>query len=200
MTAGAAGETGEGGAAGGAVLPHSHLDLRYSEPDVDATEWSEARELLAEAELYWLTTVRPDGRPHVTPLLAVWRDERPYFCTGPEERKARNLAREPRCALTTGRNSLGPGLDVVLEGTAERVRDTAELEALAAAWVAKYGPDWRFTVRDGMFWHGGGDGGSAEVYTVVPDRVFGFGKRPYSQTRWTFRPRWPVGLGGTGAF
>jgi len=33
--------------------------------------WPEAREHLEMAELYWLTTVRGDGRPHVTPLIAV---------------------------------------------------------------------------------------------------------------------------------
>ncbi|QFG25164.1 pyridoxamine 5'-phosphate oxidase family protein [Actinomadura sp. WMMB 499] len=33
--------------------------------------WPEARRLLEDAELYWLATVRADGRPHVTPLIGV---------------------------------------------------------------------------------------------------------------------------------
>ena len=35
----------------------------------------------------WLTTVRADGRPHVTPLVAVWLDDAIHFSTGPEEQK-----------------------------------------------------------------------------------------------------------------
>ena len=44
------------------------------------------------AELYWITTVRADGRPHVTPLIGVWFDGAMHFTTGLEEQKARNLA------------------------------------------------------------------------------------------------------------
>lgn len=73
----------------------------------------------------------------------MWLDETPYFCTGPDEQKARNLERNPRCALTTGCGVLD-GLDVVLEGRAVRVTDEARLRRLADAWVAKCGEDWRF--------------------------------------------------------
>ena len=76
--------------------------------------------------MFWLSTVRPDGRPHVTPLLAVWLDASLYFCTSPPERKAKNLDHNPRCILTTGRNRLD-GLDIVVEGEAREVSD--ELEA-----------------------------------------------------------------------
>ncbi len=38
------------------------------------------------------STVRPDGRPHVTPLLAVWADDALHFCTGP----GRAQGQEPR--------------------------------------------------------------------------------------------------------
>ena len=64
-------------------------------PEATATDWADARRELAAAELSWLSTVRPDGRPHVTPLLTVWRDGALHFCTGARERKARNLAGEP---------------------------------------------------------------------------------------------------------
>ena len=50
------------------------------------------RRLLETAELFWISTVRTDGRPHVTPLPAVWLDDVLYFCTGPGEQKAVNLA------------------------------------------------------------------------------------------------------------
>jgi nitroimidazol reductase NimA-like FMN-containing flavoprotein (pyridoxamine 5'-phosphate oxidase superfamily) len=83
-------------------MPSTQVDQRYSTPDAAATPWGEARARLEGAEVYWLTTVRPGGRPHVTPLIAVWVDEALWFCTGPEERKARNLAANTGCVLTTG--------------------------------------------------------------------------------------------------
>jgi nitroimidazol reductase NimA-like FMN-containing flavoprotein (pyridoxamine 5'-phosphate oxidase superfamily) len=73
-----------------------------------------AREDLRNAEVYWLSTMRPGGHPHVTPLLGVWLDGALYFCIGPAERKAKSLAQSPQCVLTTGRDNLD-GLDIVVE-------------------------------------------------------------------------------------
>ncbi len=50
----------------------TELDPRFSDPNADPTSWDEARRALESAELAWITTVRADGRPHVTPLVAVW--------------------------------------------------------------------------------------------------------------------------------
>ena len=163
--------------------PIGVLDARYSAADATPTDWPSARDRLRDAELYWLSTVRPDGRPHVTPLIAVWLDAALYRCTGPSEQKARNLAANPHCAVTTGANTLSEGYDLVMEGDAARVSDDAELGRAAEAYLAKYGPDWRFTVRDGHF-HGAG--GAAVVYRITPVTAFGFGKDTPSQTRWTF--------------
>jgi nitroimidazol reductase NimA-like FMN-containing flavoprotein (pyridoxamine 5'-phosphate oxidase superfamily) len=164
--------------------PQTKLDPRYSDPTATATDWSEAEKLLSAAELFWLSTVRPDGRPHVTPLPAVWSEGALHFCTGPEERKARNLALNPHVVLTTGTNTWNQGYDVVVEGEAERVRDDGRLRELAAVWETKYGSFWHFEVRGGFFHHGSGH---AAVYVVAPRTVFGFGKgEPFSQTRWRF--------------
>ena len=103
--------------------PVTELDARYSEPEAAATGWEDALAELATAELSWISTVRRDGRPHVTPLITVVHDGTVYFCTGPEEQKGRNLAANPSVAMTTGRNDLHGGLDLVVEGTAERVTD-----------------------------------------------------------------------------
>ena len=70
--------------------------------------------------MYWLSTVRPDGHPHLRPLIAAWLDEALYFSTGADERKYKNLAGNPRVLLTTGCN-LRKGMDVVVEGEAVRV-------------------------------------------------------------------------------
>ncbi|MFD4988837.1 pyridoxamine 5'-phosphate oxidase family protein [Streptomyces sp. NPDC058374] len=161
------------------------LDARYSDPSAEAVPWPVAADLLRRAEVFWLTTVRPDGRPHVTPLLAVWQRGALHFATGAEERKARNLARNQQVILTTGTNTLADGCDLVVEGEAALVSDTERLTSLAAAWAEKYGEEWRFEAADGAFHHP--DGGSALVFAVAPHRAFGFGKgTPFSQTRWEF--------------
>ena len=109
----------------------AELDPRFSSEGATPTAWEEARERLAAAKVFWLSTVRPDGRPHVTPVIAVWSDDALYFCTGPSERKAKNLADNPHCILTTGCNSLDEGVDLVLEGRVVRVSDDARLRRIA---------------------------------------------------------------------
>ena len=93
------------------------LDVRFSEAK-QAAAWSQVADALARAELYWLTTVRKDGRPHTTPLVGAWVDDRFVFCTGPEEQKALNLAHSAAVTVTTGVNTWNDGLDVVVEGDA----------------------------------------------------------------------------------
>lgn len=180
---------GRPGAVGGDVEmpmsePTTDLQPRFSGPGATPTPWAVARDALARAEVYWLTTVRPEGRPHVAPLIGVWLDGAFHFCTGEDERKAQNLAANARCAVTTGCNALGAGLDMVVEGVAARVSDEPTLRRIADAYAAKYGAGWRFAVRDGAFM---GQGGRALVFAVAPLTAFGFGKgAPFSQTRWRF--------------
>jgi hypothetical protein len=73
----------------------------------------------------------------------------------------------------------------VVEGHAVRVTQAGTLERLAAAYLAKYGPDWAFNVDGDAFEHGGH---RALVYRIAPDVAFGFRRgASASQTRWTFR-------------
>jgi predicted pyridoxine 5'-phosphate oxidase superfamily flavin-nucleotide-binding protein len=44
------------------------LDKPYSNPSATAVQWEETRRVLETAELFWVSTVRADGRPHVTPV------------------------------------------------------------------------------------------------------------------------------------
>jgi uncharacterized pyridoxamine 5'-phosphate oxidase family protein len=176
-----------------ATQPVAELDERFSSPGAEPRRWPEVVQALEEAEIFWLSTVRRDGRPHVTPLPAMWLDDELYFCTGPAEQKAKNLAGNDRCALTTGDNEFLAGLDVVVEGRASRVTDGTLLERLAAMWKEKL--DWGFDVVDGAFRErpsespGGEDEprGTAHVFVVVPDKVLAFGKgEPFTQTRYRF--------------
>ncbi len=161
----------------------------FSRPGAVPTPWLVGLAQVAAADTFWLTTVRPNGAPHVTPLVAVWEQEALWFATGEGERKAHNLAQNQACALTTGASDLADGaLDIVLEGTAERAADGApELEAVAAAFAAKYGTEiWDYAVRDGVFVDSG-SGTRILLFRVAPTRGLGFRKGDdYSQTTWSF--------------
>ena len=138
--------------------PVTKLDQRFSEPGAKATPWETARAVLETAQLSWVTTVRADGRPHVTPLVAVWLDDAVHFATGPLEQKAVNLAGNPHVVVTTGCNRWDQGLDVMVEGEARRVTDDG------------------FSHPDG--------GGPVLVYAVTPAKVLAFGKGEFSHTRY----------------
>jgi general stress protein 26 len=163
--------------------PTTEQDIRFGDPEAGPTPWTQVLAVLETAELFWLSTVRGDGRPHVTPLPAVWYEDRLHVCTGPAEQKAVNITRNPRVALTTGCNQWKDGLDVVVEGTAARVEADWRMNALADLWRTKYHGDWDFSVSDGMFHHAGG---SAVVFEVVPVKVLAFAKGLFAQTRYRF--------------
>jgi general stress protein 26 len=166
--------------------PTGEVDSRFSDPDAVATSWPEAVQVLDRAELYWLTTVRADGRPHVTPLIGVWQDGAVHFCTGLREQKARNLEHHRHVALTTGSNAWARGLDVVVEGTTARVTEPATLQRLPDGYEAKYGSEWHFDVGDGVF--GSGDDAAA-VFRIEPTKVLAFAKQPHAQTTFRFGQR-----------
>jgi nitroimidazol reductase NimA-like FMN-containing flavoprotein (pyridoxamine 5'-phosphate oxidase superfamily) len=163
--------------------PVTTLDERFSAPDAAATSWSDTRKALETAELFWLTTVRADGRPHVTPLVAVWLDDSIHFSTGAGEQKAVNLRHNPHVILTTGSNTWDRGLDIVIEGNAVRVTDPESLTRLATAWTTKWDGRWQYEARDGLFHHGAG---SALVFSVAPIKILAFGQGQFSQTRHRF--------------
>ena len=82
--------------------PVTALDQRYSDPSAAAAGWEETRRVLEAAELFWISTVRADGRPHVTPLVAAWAEDAIHFHTGEGEQKLLNLRANPHVVLTTG--------------------------------------------------------------------------------------------------
>ena len=164
--------------------PITTIDHRFSDPDAAATDWDETRRVLETAELFWLSTVRTDGRPHVSPLVAVWLDDALHFSTGESEQKAMNLRENPHVILTTGSNDWKAGLDVVVEGNAIQTTDNAMLERLAKAWTTKWDGRWQFEVRDGRFYHR--EGGRPLVFSVKPTKILAFGKGTFSHTRHQF--------------
>jgi nitroimidazol reductase NimA-like FMN-containing flavoprotein (pyridoxamine 5'-phosphate oxidase superfamily) len=161
----------------------SRLDARFSDPTATAMSWDETVRTLEAAELFWVTTVRSDSRPHTTPLVAVWSAGALHFCTGAGEQKEVNLRSNRRVILMTGRNDWNQGVDVVVEGEAERVEDRERLERLALAWTTKWDGRWKYVVTDAAFEHPDDpDPHQVLVFAVRPDRVLAFGKGTFSHT------------------
>lgn len=102
-----------------------------------------AAERLRKAQAFVLSTTRSDGRPHAVPLLAVYVDGALHFATGDATQKARDLAANPACVMTTS----GDGSDLVVEGHAARVGDEHTVRRVADAYRSKYG--WDPEPRDG---------------------------------------------------
>jgi general stress protein 26 len=165
--------------------PVTELDTRFSDQNAVATDWEATRRVLENAELFWITTVRVDGRPHVTPLVAVLLDDAIHFATGAGEQKALNLRTNQNVILTTGCNEWERGLDVVVEGEAVQVIDEGVLEQLAQAWAAKWDGRWQYEVHDRSFRHKGGSG-AVLVFAVKPAKVLAFAKGTFGQTRHRF--------------
>jgi hypothetical protein len=131
--------------------------------------WSHVTERMAEAKVYWITTVDPHGRPHATPVDGLWLDDRLYFGGSQETRRNRNLA---HCV------HLESGSDVVILHGAVRELGAADHELaqrMADAANEKYGY-----------------GAKAENYTVggtfafTPHKVIAWQTLFKDATRWQF--------------
>jgi PPOX class probable F420-dependent enzyme len=140
--------------------------------------WSWATERLTRSHDYWVATTRPDGRPHVMPVWGVWWDDALWFSSSVRSSKARNLAADPRCAITTD-NPLEP---VVLEGTAVAVRDGEAIRGFGDRLGAKYDTDYGVDFFDPDV---------NATYRVTPTWAFGLLESDFegSPTRWDFVER-----------
>jgi nitroimidazol reductase NimA-like FMN-containing flavoprotein (pyridoxamine 5'-phosphate oxidase superfamily) len=142
----------------------------YLAGDTTPTPWAEARERLAEADTYWLATVRQDGLPHLAPLLAVCVDDALHFVASRTSRKATNLAHDAHRVIATRREAM----DLVVEGTVAKVSQEARLHRVAEVYMTKY--EWPVTVRDGAFYADGAPTAGPppyEIYEVIPTTAFG---------------------------
>ncbi|HEX6311859.1 MAG TPA: pyridoxamine 5'-phosphate oxidase family protein [Acidimicrobiia bacterium] len=139
--------------------------------------WVWARDRIARSHDYWLATVWPDGRPHVTPVWGVWHDDALWFSCSRRSRKARNLAANPAVVATTD----DPAEPVVVEGRARLVADRAAITAFAGLADAKYGTSY------GVEFYG--DPANACIRIDVA-AAFGLTGEDFtgSPTRWTLEP------------
>ena len=116
--------------------------------------------------------MRPDGRPHLAGVGALWLDGDFYFVSGEGTRKSQNLAENPNCVLSVAL----PDLDLVVEGTATQVTDDATLQRLAESYVAQ---GWPVHVENGAFTapYSAPSAGPPpwNLYVVTPSVAFGVG-------------------------
>ena len=131
--------------------------------------WSKAREALEQARLYWVSTTRPDGRPHAVPIWGAWEDNTFYFEGSPETRRGRNLAVNPAVVVHIERGNLA----VMVEGVAEVMHelDPGLFKRIANSFKERY--SYRPETGQGM-------------YAVRPQAVLAWDEFPASATKWTF--------------
>ena len=153
--------------------------------------WSRVRDLLTAPSPpdqpggyfpSYLSTVRPDGRPHTTRVGIRWYDGDLYFLSGPGTRKSRNLAANPACTIAM---RLPDGLDLVLEGEAAPIDDPVILEPVGAL-IRQSGWPVELTAGGFMapFGPRGGDPPPWRLYRFVFHMAIGQGSE--GATRWRF--------------
>ena len=92
--------------------------------------------LLSREAIVWLSTVRPDGSPHLVPIWFSWDGEQLFVASKPDARKVRNLRVNPRLMLALGEPD--DDFDVgLVEATAE-LPPVASAELLPVGHLAKY--------------------------------------------------------------
>jgi hypothetical protein len=139
--------------------------------------WAEAQRRLTASHDYWCATVRPDGRPHVMPVWGVWLAEQVWFSSGLRSRKARDLAADPRCTMTTD-DAQNP---VVVDGVAQQVTSRGGIAAFVDAMNRKYAAGMTTDFLDPLV---------NGTFAVRPVTVFGLTHDDFSgsPTRWRFPP------------
>lgn len=136
--------------------------------------WQWAEERLVSSRNYWVVSLWPDGRPHAMPVWGLWHERAFWFSSSKGSRKARNLAADPRCVVTT-EDAADP---VIMEGSAELVTEPEALATMLALENAKYDTNYTIDLLDPDV---------NSVYRVRPRWAFGLRHDDFtgSPTRWT---------------
>jgi nitroimidazol reductase NimA-like FMN-containing flavoprotein (pyridoxamine 5'-phosphate oxidase superfamily) len=86
--------------------------------------WSWVDRQLRGLRSIWVSTTRPDGRPHAVPVWFTWNGRTFYFASHESAQKVQNLELEPWVVIHGGNGDDA----VILEGRVEIVIDRTELE------------------------------------------------------------------------
>jgi hypothetical protein len=146
--------------------------------------WSWAVEHLERSLTYWVSTVRPDRRPHAVPTWAVWLDGHLWFEGGIGTRRARNLAQNPAAVASV---HIDDDAALIVEGVVEiRSDPPSELAARLVEAYTKYRPTrWAYEA-DPANWRRANGGG---LWALRPVVVLGWTRFPDDATRWRFEDR-----------
>jgi Pyridoxamine 5'-phosphate oxidase len=154
-------------------------------------DWSAAQGRFRKGGWFWLSTVMPDGRPHVMPCFAAWADGSFFVASKSTTRKSRNLDAGGHCVLTTDAGDA----HLIVEGVAKRVLDRATLQRAADTFDAVY--QWPTVPSgdeiDAEYGAPTSGGPPYRVYEITPRKAFGLptdGEK-FAPTRWRF----PAGNG-----
>lgn len=142
--------------------------------------WTWAEQRLKQSHNYWITTVKSDGAsqtsPHTMVVWGLWQDGRLLFSTGGKSQKARNLARNPNCAVCTEDANEA----VIVEGVAD-IADVAARRKFLSTCEKKYKFDMS-SMKDDIL------AMKEPVFAVRPRIVFALWEKHFQSksTRWKF--------------
>jgi general stress protein 26 len=148
--------------------------------------WSWAEQRLKKSHNYWITTVKPgsslqnfspqNASPHTMVVWGLWQDGRFLFSTGSQSRKARNLAQNPNCVVSTEHAHEA----VIVEGTAE-IADVPARRKFLPMYERKYNFDMSKMKPDILSM-------KEPIFAVRPKVVFGLWEKHFigKSTRWKF--------------
>jgi hypothetical protein len=147
------------------------LPAGYGQRSAALLPWTDLSQRLAEAQRYWLATVRPDGRPHVVPTDGLWVDNAFWFGGSAETVHHRNLCGNGAAAIHLEDSTQA----IIVEGQARLTTPSlAQAHALAALSKSKYG--FAAPVETCM----------AEIWLLSPTRVLAWTNFPTDATRFRF--------------
>ena len=93
--------------------------------------------LLRTEPIVWVSTVRPDGLPHVVPIWFWWDGASVLIASKPQARKVANLMERPECMLAVG--DADADFDVALIEARAELAELSTQALLEAGLFAKYG-------------------------------------------------------------
>ena len=133
--------------------------------------WKWAEQGLAKSHNYWITTVRPDGRPHTMVVWGLWLANIFYFSTGRNSQKSKNLNSNPNCVVCNERAQEA----VIVEGKASEVGKRAARKRFFRLYEGKYKFDMSPFKEE-------------PIWAVHPLKVFGLDEKLTLNraTRWKF--------------
>lgn len=131
--------------------------------------WDFVDESMATDQSYWVTTIRPNGMPHVRPTWGVWLGDTFYCGGGEQTRWVQNLATNSEIVV----HREDAEEVVIIEGNAERIDHESSGETLIERVDTAY--EEKYDIRHGT-----------PFFAVRPLTVFAWSDYPTDATRWKF--------------